>query len=80
MEIKTKEEHFKAHASTLTLRLQPSKVNMAMKRRGSFFRTLKNVEPDFDDVILDRGISAAAQNKWVFEIAWEVANKGLCCP
>ncbi|XP_041367402.1 glycogen [starch] synthase-like [Gigantopelta aegis] len=48
---------------------------MAMRRRGSFFRTLKNVAPDFDDVILDRGAAAAAQNRWVFEIAWEVANK-----
>ena len=51
-------------------------TDMALKRRGSFFRTLKNVEPDFDDVYLDRGASAAASNKWLFEIAWEVANKG----
>ncbi|XP_046573729.1 glycogen [starch] synthase-like [Haliotis rubra] len=48
---------------------------MALRRRGSFFRTLKNVEPEYDNVTMDRGISAAAQNKWVFEIAWEVANK-----
>jgi hypothetical protein len=25
---------------------------------------------------MDRGETAEAQNKWVFEIAWEVANKG----
>ncbi|KAK7486647.1 hypothetical protein BaRGS_00022048, partial [Batillaria attramentaria] len=48
---------------------------MALKRRGSFFRTLKNVEPDYDDFILDRGAMAAASNRWLFEIAWEVANK-----
>ena len=54
-------------------------TDMALKRRGSFFRTLKNVEPDFDDVYLDRGASAAASNKWLFEIAWEVANKGKQC-
>ncbi|KAL8561691.1 hypothetical protein ACOMHN_054988 [Nucella lapillus] len=48
---------------------------MALKRRGSFFRTLKNVEPDYDEFYLDRGASAAAENKWLFEIAWEVANK-----
>ena len=49
---------------------------MAMKRRGSFFRTLKNVEPDNDEYYLDRGAFAAASNRWLFEIAWEVANKG----
>lgn len=48
-----------------------------LKRRNSFYRTLKNVEPDMDDFEMDRGDTAAAQNKWVFEIAWEVANKGL---
>ncbi|XP_076451063.1 glycogen [starch] synthase-like [Babylonia areolata] len=48
---------------------------MALRRRGSFFRTLKNVEPDLDDFYLDRGASAAAANRWLFEIAWEVANK-----
>ncbi|XP_059170938.1 glycogen [starch] synthase-like [Physella acuta] len=49
---------------------------MAMqRRRNSFYRTLKNVEPDLDDLVLDRGASATAQNKWLFEIAWEVANK-----
>ncbi|KAK7099061.1 glycogen [starch] synthase-like [Littorina saxatilis] len=48
---------------------------MALRRRGSFFRTLKNCEPDLEDYYLDRGASAAAGNKWLFEIAWEVANK-----
>ena len=46
------------------------------RRRNSFYRTLKNVEPELDDRELDRGASAAAHNKWLFEIAWEVANKG----
>lgn len=30
-----------------------------------------------DEFEMDRGETATAQNKWVFEIAWEVANKGL---
>ena len=25
---------------------------------------------------LDRGVSAAEGNRWAFEVAWEVANKG----
>uniref|UniRef100_A0A646QF50 Glycogen [starch] synthase n=1 Tax=Hemiscolopendra marginata TaxID=943146 RepID=A0A646QF50_9MYRI len=28
-----------------------------------------------DEFHLDRGITAAAENKWAFEISWEVANK-----
>lgn len=53
------------------------KKNMALQaRRNSFYRTLKNVEPDLDDLVFDRGATANAQNKWLFEIAWEVANKG----
>lgn len=27
---------------------------------------------------LDRGFSANLENRWTFEIAWEVANKGTC--
>ena len=27
-------------------------------------------------MLMDRGLSAAQQNRWIFEIAWEVANKG----
>ncbi|CAC5409044.1 GYS [Mytilus coruscus] len=46
-----------------------------MKRRNSFYRSFKNVEPDLDEFEMDRGETAATQNKWVFEIAWEVANK-----
>ena len=47
-----------------------------MRRRNSFYRTLKNVSPEDDGFEMDRGANAAAQNLWVFEIAWEVANKG----
>ncbi|KAK3594074.1 hypothetical protein CHS0354_040842 [Potamilus streckersoni] len=45
------------------------------RRSSSFFRTLKNAEPDYEDMYLDRGATAAAENRWHFEIAWEVANK-----
>ncbi|KAJ8311289.1 hypothetical protein KUTeg_011159, partial [Tegillarca granosa] len=48
---------------------------MSIRRRGSFFRSFKSVELECDDFMMDRGATAAAQNKWVFEIAWEVANK-----
>ncbi|XP_033751719.1 glycogen [starch] synthase-like [Pecten maximus] len=48
---------------------------MSMRRRNSFYRTFKNVIPEYDNYVMDRGLTAAAQNKWVFEIAWEVANK-----
>ncbi|XP_064635665.1 glycogen [starch] synthase-like isoform X3 [Lineus longissimus] len=44
------------------------------RRRGSFARTLKSIEPEFDDC-LDYGVHATHLNKWVFEVAWEVANK-----
>lgn len=62
-------------SSTLTLDNLTS-VKMAMRRRNSFFRSLKNVEPDLDDCLMDRGATAAAENLWAFEVAWEVANKG----
>lgn len=26
---------------------------------------------------LDRGLSAEQENRWSFEVAWEVANKGI---
>lgn len=29
---------------------------------------------------LDRGFSANLENRWTFEIAWEVANKGRYMP
>ncbi|KAK3095937.1 hypothetical protein FSP39_021056 [Pinctada imbricata] len=48
---------------------------MSIRRRNSFFRSFKNAYPDFEEMLMDRGATAAAQNKWVFEIAWEVANK-----
>ena len=49
---------------------------MSIRRRNSFYRSFKDACPEFEDMLLDRGATAAAQNKWVFEIAWEVANKG----
>jgi len=36
---------------------------------------MKNNDPTLEDLTFDRGASAATQNKWLFEIAWEVANK-----
>ncbi|XP_048757365.1 glycogen [starch] synthase-like isoform X1 [Ostrea edulis] len=48
---------------------------MSLRRRNSFYRSFKDACPDFEEMLLDRGATAAAQNKWVFEIAWEVANK-----
>ena len=30
----------------------------------------------YDQGIMDRGATAAEENRWVFEISWEVANKG----
>lgn len=47
-----------------------------MTRRGSFARTLKSLEPEFSELGIDGGITAAQRNQWFFEIAWEVANKG----
>jgi hypothetical protein len=29
---------------------------------------------------LDHGMSAQIENKWVFEVAWEVVNKGIAYP
>ena len=46
------------------------------QRRNSFYRSMKNNDPTLEDLTFDRGASAATQNKWLFEIAWEVANKG----
>lgn len=48
---------------------------MSLRRQSSFFRTLKNIEPEYDESDLDRGEKAAAENRWLFEVAWEVANK-----
>lgn len=42
--------------------------------RGS--RSLYRVDSNYDLLkFLDRGEAAASQNRWTFEIAWEVANK-----
>ena len=49
---------------------------MSFRRRGSFAKTLRSVEPEFGDYELDGGYSAAVKNQWYFEVAWEVANKG----
>ena len=49
---------------------------MALKRRGSFARTLKSIEPDDFAGFDDGGDDAFRKNQWYFEIAWEVANKG----
>jgi len=48
---------------------------MAFRRRGSFAKTLKSIEPDYSDFASDGGTMAALRNQWFFEIAWEVANK-----
>lgn len=29
-----------------------------------------------EDSILDHGATAESENRWVFEISWEVCNKG----
>uniref|UniRef100_A0A7D6R712 Glycogen [starch] synthase n=1 Tax=Sinonovacula constricta TaxID=98310 RepID=A0A7D6R712_SINCO len=44
------------------------------RRSSSFFRAFKNRQ-DPDEFFLDRGATAASQNRWYFECAWEVANK-----
>ena len=50
------------------------------RRSSSFFRSFKNTEPETEtQFYFDRGATAAAQNRWVFEVAWEVANKGKNC-
>lgn len=46
------------------------------RRSSSFFRAFKDAD-DVDVYAMDRGATAAAQNRWHFECAWEVANKGI---
>lgn len=47
------------------------------RRSSSFFRSYKQeADLDQDAYCMDRGATAAAQNRWHFECAWEVANKG----
>lgn len=37
------------------------------------------VDSNYDfTAFMDRGQTAAYENRWVFETAWEVCNKGLC--
>ena len=45
---------------------------MSVKAARRFYR----VESSKDLQYLDAGESASAENRWTFEIAWEVANKG----
>ncbi|XP_074659839.1 glycogen [starch] synthase-like isoform X1 [Tubulanus polymorphus] len=47
----------------------------SIRRRGSFARTLKTLDPELDDYFPDSGRLASQQNRWVCEVAWEVANK-----
>lgn len=48
-----------------------------MNRRPSFARALRDLDPDFAEFAFDGGLQASRKNQWFFEIAWEVANKGL---
>ncbi|XP_052797708.1 glycogen [starch] synthase-like isoform X2 [Mya arenaria] len=45
------------------------------RRNSSFFRAFKDADDDADLFSMDRGATAASQNRWHFECAWEVANK-----
>lgn len=46
------------------------------RRSSSFFRSFRHQDGEMDDEwCMDRGATAAAQNRWHFECAWEVANK-----
>ncbi|XP_070564062.1 glycogen [starch] synthase-like [Ptychodera flava] len=48
-------------------------MSSSLVRRQSFASAY--LVDDFDPTPKDRGRSAAVENKWVFECAWEVANK-----
>lgn len=48
---------------------------MMRSRRGSFVKSLKDLDVDLDDLFYDGGLRASRKNQWYFEIAWEVANK-----
>lgn len=43
---------------------------------GRMNRKFFRVDSSHDLSALDRGARAADSNKWFFEVAWEVANKG----
>lgn len=46
---------------------------MSQKASRRFYR----IDSAHDlSAVMDRGLSAAQNNRWTFEIAWEVANKG----
>lgn len=45
---------------------------MSVKAARRFYR----IDSAHDLQFLDAGESASAENRWTFEIAWEVANKG----
>lgn len=38
-------------------------------------RRFYRFESSFSDGYLDHGLSAEQENKWVFDVAWEVVNK-----
>lgn len=47
-----------------------------MTSRDRASRSFYRVDSNYDLLkFLDRGEAAATQNRWTFEIAWEVANK-----
>ena len=46
---------------------------MSVKAARRFYR----VDSNRDLQYLDAGESASAENRWTFEVAWEVANKGM---
>ena len=51
--------------------MSASAVNRANRR---FYRADSII---FGNNYLDHGLSAEHENKWVFEISWEVVNKGM---
>lgn len=63
-------QHLLAHRIGLRMSSSNGKIMQKMQRR--FYK----LEGECDDYYLDGGETAELQNKWVFEIAWEVCNKG----
>lgn len=47
-----------------------------MSRERSYSRRFYRGESYSNLAVMDRGTTAEEQNRWTFEIAWEVANKG----
>ena len=56
--------------------MEKKAMALGSKKRSSFLQTLRNIELGVNDYTLDKGASAAENNRWLFEVAWEVANKG----